>query len=211
MRSAPGNGERRGSGLRPFASATLPRILVAVREGVDPRVGVWERERDDGDAAAVVADHVVVAYDHSVGADGEDARAGWDQADDVLARQDGFGRLLCMTTLRSISTSSVTGTARPGSTKVTMPDVLPTAVLPRTTMPVEFSISIPTVESVAWFRSTRTSWSCRRRWRRRRCPRPGCPRSTRSASRSGRSRTPRCPCRRRRARRSRRRRGGGRR
>jgi hypothetical protein len=61
----------------------------------------------------------------------------------------GLGRLLCMTALRSISTSSVTGTASPGSTKVTMPELFPIAVLSRTTIPVEFSISIPTVESVA--------------------------------------------------------------
>src|SRR5829696_1716362 len=76
-------------GVSAVGQRDVAEDLVVVGDRVDTRVGVREGERDDGDAAAVVADDSVVAHGHAVSPDGQDACAGGNQSDDVFARQDG--------------------------------------------------------------------------------------------------------------------------
>jgi hypothetical protein len=91
MRSAPGKGERSGSGAPAVRERDVADQSIVIGGGVDARIRVREWKRDDGDPAAVVADHTVVSHDHAIGAHGEDAGARRNQPDDVLARQDGIG------------------------------------------------------------------------------------------------------------------------
>ena len=76
-----------------------------------------------------------------------------------LSNGTGLGKLLCVTTLPSISVSSLTGIGSLGTRLTRMPTVLPTVLLSRTTECREFSVSTPIAHPLAWLFATATQES----------------------------------------------------